>query len=245
MKKIILPLIGIFLLSVGIFSWHSSTYGQAMTCAKTIDSQISIMRAAWQKNLTVMMDQEKPASEMVDEAFEGISTYRCWLDYLCEAVLYSANADPKSTRLNPEDPNSKYRALTAGRVFSSAGEIELVPGCAYPDSLGIPGTQIEYIPACRVGNENTGSAAQGNYSECREQVQRDFLGDKDLTKSSAFIALISTLKNNSAQQLARPLRDKFSSILLQMNAMEGHMSTLVNQVVKLDSRLPCYAGKCD
>ena len=234
------------------------------SCTKTTANQIYIMRDAWQKNLTAMMAQEKPASEMVDEGFESIRTYRCWLDYLCEAVLYSANADPKSTLVNPDEnpvnPASGYRPLTSSRLLV-VGDIDGLPGCASSDKVQIPGTQIQYLRACQVGSTDTVLGAQGNYAECRDQVEKIFSCKKknenddpnnaipdnvcDPGKSPAFIALQATLKGNSAQQVARPLRDKFSSILLKMAAMEGHMSTLVGQVESLDLRLPCYAEKCD
>lgn len=256
MKKALIPIIGIGLLLVGLVSWRSTAYSNVppypnpnvdepnlSKCTKTTANQIYVMREAWKKNLAVMMDQEKPASEMVDEGFESNHTYRCWLDYLCEAVLYSANADPKSTLKDPQDSASGYRALVSSRYLGTMkGEIETVPGCAYSDKLEIPETQIQYIPACQVGAKDandgkTIAIAQANYAECRRQVDQE--------AAFAFTALQATLKDNSAQQQVRPLRDKFSSIILQLHAMESHMTTLTNQVVSLDSRLPCYAAKCD
>jgi hypothetical protein len=246
MKKIIFPLIAILLLAIGLVGWRSPTYSKSgppyanpnedgpeglTKCTKTIANQKLLMRTAWQKNLSDMMAQEKPASEMVDEGFESLRTYRCWLDYLCEAVMYSANRGV--------DENRNQAAGASGdslRPLTEA-EIELVPGCASPESLQIPETQIEYIPACRVGNEGTIEAANDNYVQCREMVEQDM--------SIAFIALEKTLKDNSSQQQIRPLRDKFTSIIMKMAAMKNHMAILKGQLEGLDLRLPCYAKKCD
>ncbi len=253
MKKIFIPIIAFSLVLVSLVGWHASTYSASgapysdpdkdgpekglTACTKTTDNHIFLMRQAWQSNLTTMMDQEKPTSDMVDEAFESQRTYRCWLDYLCEAVMYSANVDPVQTQT--ENPTSIGTGEQIQRKLTTA-EIDQVPGCAKPQDIQIPETQIEYMPACRARSAETDvvvQAAQGNYAKCREMVDREL--------SVSFIGLKKTLKNNSSQQQIRPLREKFSSIVMKMLAMEMHMAILKGEVESFDSRLPCYAKKCD
>jgi hypothetical protein len=262
MKKIILLIIGTCVLLGGLLVSGSSTQSASnlpypepvqgeeglSACQKTMANQIYLMRSGYSQNLNTLLAQEKPTSDMVDEAFEGLRTYRCWLDYLCEAVLYSSNADPDAT---------KY---SGGKL--STLEIDQVPGCAKPENIQIPGTQIQYIPACSASgqknlvNENTINLAQTNFADCHKLVEQDFAdipqnpSKKDVNtfgkdQSPAFIGLEKALKANSADQEVRPLRDKFESILLKMQGMENHMTFLKEQIESLDARIPCYCEKCD
>lgn len=266
MKKLIIPITAILLLAFSLMGLGSGTQSASnlpypepvadeeglSACKKTMANQIFLMRSAYNQNLSDLLVQEKPTSEMVDESFEALRTYRCWLDYACYAVLYSANADPKATE------------STGGKLLS--GQIQPIPGCAKPENIEIPGTQIQYVPACsatgetRADEKRTIEFAYGNYTDCKNLVEREF-GDylsvdrtakevdtfpKDaMDRSPGYIALEKALKANSAEQQVRPLRDKFQSILLKMQGMEGHMTFLKEQLLSLDTRLACYCSKCD
>lgn len=224
-------------------------------CKKATANEVFLMRTAWDKNLNAMLDQEKPASEMVDEAFEGMRTYRCWLDYLCQAVLYSSNANPKNTRNTPDDPESGYRPLTTG-------EIDTISGCASPNNIQIPDTSIHYIPECAVDTKTAQweTSAQKNFADCNEIKAREFsdpstdysLGkepanaaQKMMNESPAFIAMERALKARSGEQAAAPLRDKLISINTKLNTMVAHMNTAKSLFESLYNRIPCFCPKCD
>ncbi|MBI5422145.1 hypothetical protein HZA44_03350 [Candidatus Peregrinibacteria bacterium] len=256
MKKFLIPLIAILFLAFSLIGWGSRTqsasnlpYPEPVTdepglsaCKKSMANQIYLMRSAYNQNVTDLLTQEKPTSEMVDESFEALRTYRCWLDYACYAVLYSANADPEVTK------NS------GGKLLS--GQIRAIPGCAKPENIEIPGTQIQFIPACKVTGANVVEVAHANYVDCQNLVEQDFAdippnpSKADVNtfgrdQSPAYISLERALKANSAEQQIRPLRDKFESLLLKMQGMEGHMTFLKEQLLSLDTRMACYCSKCD
>jgi hypothetical protein len=258
MKKIVIPLIGFLLVLACVMGWRASTYSAAdlpysdpdtpqdgiTTCRMNVANQIYLMRQAWKKNLALLMDTQKACSEKVDESFEGLRTYRCWLDYECEAVLYSGNADPAAT----QDSGGAYRALRKS-------EIAPIPGCADPENIQIPDLKIQYIPACKAGRENTLQQTQANFSDCQAMVQQDFAdipenpSKKDVDTlnkgSTAYIMLQKSLNACSADQEIRPLRDKFESILTKLRGMEGHMTTLKEQLDSLDARMSCFCANCD
>lgn len=262
MKKILIPLIAILLLAFSLLGWGSGTHSASnlpypepvqgeeglSACEKTVANQIYVMRAAYNGNLSKLLTQEKPTSKKVDEGFEALRTYRCWLDYVCEAVLYSANADPKDTN------NGANKLVT--------GQIESIPGCAKPENIEIPGTQIQYLPACTVSggvnavDNRAVEEAYKNFTDCQSLVQQDFadippnpskkeVSTFGMDQSPAYIGLEKALKADSAEQQVRPLRDKFQSILLKMQGMEDHMTFLKEQVQTLDTRMTCYCPICD
>jgi hypothetical protein len=261
-KKLFIPLIAIALILVGFSVYRSSTYSAGglpypdlnpdpskvlpsnANCVASVKNTGYLMRKAWTDNLNALLAQEKPSSEKVDDGYESLRTYKCWLDYLCEAVLYSTTASPNATLKDIKSPNSGQRPL-------AKTEIAQVPGCASPNGIEIPGVQLQYIPACSVGGVKTSEQTQTNFSDCRTVVGREFSGDPngksdfDPTTSLAFIALNNSLRADSADGEIKPMREKFSSILLKMLGMEDHMTTLKEQILALDKRLPCYVGKCD
>jgi hypothetical protein len=190
-----------------------------------------------------MMTQEKPTSEMVDDAFESLRTYRCWLDYLCETVTYSGL----------QDSGAREIRLPA---------LDKLPGCMVPFNIeiiadGKPVTTLKYLPECNVEkNESTMKLIQTNLDICHNRVGREFgeipaggstaqAAEISSNTSSAYIALESTLKKNSAEQSVRPVAEKLQTILDKMGGMVDGMTLLKEQLLQFDKRLPCYIKKCD
>lgn len=245
MKKSLL-IIGLIIIvatvSLGVNTY--SKYTNPQTCQQAVINEVDLMRTAWNTNLQSLMEQEKASSEKVDEAFEGMRTYRCWLDYLCKMVSYSGNGN--------ETELSKYA-------------IDTIPGCLPPKNIIIPTTKLKFIPQCRVSKANAGTntleETQANYKMCKDMVALEFYADPEEKKgkitdssqaleefkdrSSAYIGLERALKGDSASQKSRVLKNKLNSILSRMHGMETNMVTLNNYMTKFDSLLPCLIGKCD
>ena len=260
MKKLIIPIIGISILLTGLIGWGNKLYSETdlpypnptdqeglNACIQSTKNEIALMRDARDQNLNTMLDQEKPTDEIVDEAFENMRTYRCWLDYLCEAVLYSSNAEPKDI-----ETLKNIEKLTWEHIDS-------LPGCVLPENVEIPGTKLKFLEHCPIAKEtgNKFNLMTANFTKCRELVNREFAelpeedGDSSeatesfRNKSSAYIAMERALRANSAEKKNRALKNKLSSIINKMHAMEGHMELLKSHIFKLDSLLPCYPAKCD
>ncbi len=229
-------------------------------CLQSTANELVRMRNAWNANLSALTAQEKPASDMVDEAYESMRTYRCWLGYLCQAVLYSANADEKSLK-NQDGSEANFGAF-----------LKTQPGCAKAEDVQIPGTKLKFMPHCKVdaGTTTPIALAQTQYDQCQALIQAEFADpstlstadsdskqehkigilDADLVKkvkqnSSAFIGLESALKTKSAGQKSRILQEKLNSILLKMQGMEAHINVLSGHMSRFDQKLPCLAAKCD
>lgn len=257
-KKFIIPIIGISVVLVGLISWsgklHSQTnlpYPQIVpqpklsACVQSVANEMALMRDAWDQNLRDMLDQENACSEMVDDAFESMRTYRCWSDYLCETVLFSARADPEAMEGKP---------ITSEHIAS-------LPGCVKPENVEIPGTSLKFLEHCRIyGHEHDWfNIAQANYEQCRRLVNYDFsvLPDPDKgskssktietfkNQSTAFIAVERELKACNGRKKTSALTNKLSSIIEKMLAMEDHMELLKANMFKFDSLWPCPAAKCD
>ncbi len=262
MKKFIIPIISITILLTGIIGWQKLTYSGTnipypdaysanpghMSCLHVVANEIMLMNNGWQENRQTMLDQEKPTSEIVDEAFESMRTYRCWLDYLCEGVLFSGNADP----LIMIDQTTKEPLTFTWE------HIDKLPGCTAPENVEIPGTKLKYLEQCHVGREQTIATIYGNYISCRKLVNLDFTELEESNKSpskidlesfkqrsKAFIGLERDLKVDNGKKKNRALQNKLSSILNKMMAMESHMELLKQHLFKFDAMLPCLATKCD
>ena len=259
MKKVLIPIISITIFLTGIIGWQKLTYSGTnipypdaynappghTSCLHVVANEIMLMNNGWQENRQTMLDQEKPTSEIVDEAFESMRTYRCWLDYLCEGVLFSGNADPLIM----------IDQITKEPLTLTWEHIDKLSGCTAPENVEIPGTELKYLSQCYVGIEHAIVSAYKNYESCRRLVNLDFTEleslstKKDLEsfkqRSKAFIGLERDLKVNNGEKKNRALQNKLSSILNKMLAMESHMELLKQHLFKFDAMLPCLATKCD
>ena len=264
MKKILIPIIGISVIMISLISWQSISYSQTnlpypnvgataepSVCLQSVANEMAIMRSAWDQNLRDMLNQEKACSAMVDEAFESMRTYRCWLDYLCETVFYSAQESPDRIRRIEEETGMPFQ-VTSEHITS-------LPGCVDPENVEIPGSQLKFLEECRVYGHEWLTAAQTNYDQCRRLVNRDFSvldptkeGSKSSkeveafkNQSTAFIAVERSLRACGGEKKNSALQNKLSSIIDKMLAMEGHMELLKANILKFDALLPCYSEKCD
>ncbi len=228
-------------------------------CLQSTANELVRMRNAWNANLATLTAQEKPTSDMVDEAYESMRTYRCWLEYLCQAVLHSANVDEKSLK-NKDGSDANFGTF-----------LKTQPGCTAAANVQIPGTKIKYMSHCKVEAPTTIllSHARTQFDQCQALLKAEFADpssipkassdnkeqkigilDADLVRkvkqnSSAFVGLESALKTKSAGQKTRILQEKLNSILIKMGGMEAHINVLAGHVSRFDQKLPCLAAKCD
>ncbi|MFH0837922.1 MAG: hypothetical protein V1880_01495 [Patescibacteria group bacterium] len=238
------------------------------TCCIDYNEAMEAVKRDWQENLKKLIDQEKPASEMVDDGYESLRTYDCWLEYICRAVQYSGHAPIES-------------AYSTGLESEHLG---IVPGCQAPENLrmeseynkfvetmkdvpitGVPiekmgqafiDNKISYFPRCQTdnGQDNRSPnlvAAKSNYDACKRALELNFGCPKGVDEalcpefSNAFVTLENVLKKTNADQKASALERKLGTILPKMHEMEMHVGYLDNFLQQLDSRFSCYAAKCD
>ena len=191
------------------------------------------MHSAWNENMNALRDQEKPTSEMVDEAFESMRTYYCWLDYLCETVLYSSITLSAVQLQYWEDfNNDPVMRLTSEHIDN-------VPGCADAEDVEIPGTKLKFMTNCALPTTSTQvtSIGQSHFHKCIEKIEEG--------KNVALMGVQKTLKENSVNQKSRALTNKLQSLLTKMHGMESHMEHLKQKIFKFDALLPCFVSKCD
>ena len=265
-KKISISILGVAILLSSFLLWRPSAstaedlpykpplvnMPNLSACAQSVANQIFLMRKGWQDNLKPMMDQEKPTSEITEDAFESLRTYRCWLDYLCETVLFSANQDD-SKMAAYKGPNA--RPLEWTEIDRLSPHWFSWSGCTFPGLVEIPTTTLKYLPECNVGNVDTAGKTQANLDMCHRLIHQELAGVPEGSSpqaieafkdaSPAYIGLERTLRMKSADQSIRPMQEKLTEILLKMQGMENHMGFLKNQIESLDKRLPCYIKKCD
>jgi hypothetical protein len=130
MYKKLITIIGIMAVTAGVLSWQLTSFSQSDSiyaedcdngaCCIAYREGMSTIKNAWNNNLSGMMNQEKPASEMVDEAFENLRTYQCQLEYTCRAVHYSGYGTPESAE---------------GGLTSA--HLGVIPGCQAPEDMGL------------------------------------------------------------------------------------------------------------
>jgi len=273
-RKIFLIIILFSLLTAGLFTWQSRTYSKPdaalqlceenklypSACDKAYCRTMAILENAWTTNLASITEQEKPASSMVDDAFESFRTYQCWLDYICEIVTYSGTSLPEQAPKN---------GLTHDQITQ-------LPGCQKIEDVGLPAGWEAFvagverlmnkqnifsqrnkflpIPECYVPTDTANPVAMivSNYDSCRAEVDRRFgCGNSEESlkdcakKSSAMLILETALKRAHADQKARVLEQKLASIITKMLLMENHAAYMTEKFFTLDTLHPCYAKHCD
>ena len=120
-------------------------------CCIEYNEALGAITKDWQANLKQITGQERPASDMVEDAYESLRTYNCWMEYICSAVLYSGHAPIES-------------ALGTGLKKKHLG---VVPGCQAPDNLRMESDynhfvqNLKDIPVLGVPIEVGGDVADG------------------------------------------------------------------------------------
>jgi len=301
MYKKLTIIIGIALVLTGVLSWQLRPSSQADElddllaglgddylygfadcevdeCCIAYKAAMGHVEKAWSENLNKLTDQEKPASAMVDEAYENLRTYNCWLEYICRAVEYSSYAPPETAEGGltkkqigvipgckaPEDlgivttwdsfVNFLKEDWDLVRTMYSAGG-EATVNMDFPDSFFV-NNKIPYFPQCMsdITNKNASPdliTARDSYQRCIAVLDSKFAckDDEDSLKkctseSIAFVKLESTLKRAHADQKARVLEDKLSSIITKMLTMEMHAEYLKTKLTNLEKLYSCYPPKC-
>lgn len=273
MKRSIITSVAITLcVGYGVLSWDIVTHSQPpdpetsqfsdrcdTACCIDYNEALEAVKLDWQKNLNALVDQEKAASEMVEDGYESLRTYNCWVEYICRAVQFSGHAPIES-------------ALGTGLKEEHLGT---VPGCQSPDNLrmeseynqfvkdlkevplvGLPVTageaivdafgdimienKINFFPRCQTSGSNNRSPdiakVKAQYDNCKREIE--------VESTNAFVFLETILKKTHGNQKAAALENKLGTIVTKLHGMEAHVGYLSNFLEQLDSRFSCYAGKC-
>lgn len=255
------------------FATACSTGGDGNGDSKTYDmccigynEAMDAVKRDWQDTLQKLVDQQKPASDMVEEGYESLRTYNCWAEYVCRAVKYSGYAPIES-------------ALGTGLRSEQLG---VVPGCQKPEDLkmekeynsfvktlkeipvvgvlpkvidqAMVENKIDYLPQCQTDSHNNQNPkielASDRYTACKTALEVNFgcpaTVDESLCmdSSTAFATLENVLRKRHADQKASALERKLGRIVPKLQAMEEHVGYLSNFLQQLNSRFECYAGKC-
>jgi len=251
---------------------HAADITDYDMCCVSYRGAMEAVKKDWQNNLQLLTEQEKPASEMTQEAYEGIRTYNCWLEYICRAVEYSSRApiegalgtgllsDHIGTVPGCQAPEDLTLEVEYGNFTNTMKEIPLV-GIVVSniDDLYI-NNRIDYFPHCMTdpSGDNLNPSitiAAKNYKECKEALQQVFSCTEEELESgntencaqtsSAYVTVETALKKTNADQKARVLEKKLATIVPKLQNMEMHVGYLSDFLTQLDARFACYIKECD
>jgi len=234
------------------------------SCCVDFSQAIESASLDWQNNLSTLKDQQKPASDMVDEAYENLRSYNCWLEYICRSVQYSG-----------------YGPIESGIGGLTSDQLGQAPGCQEPEDMTLennfdifinslkndPGLNIDpnvfykngrinYFPSCQTDPINNNQnpildRMNGNFQVCKAMIESKFgcnAQDADfgecVEESTSMIVLETTLKKAHGDQKATALETKLSQIVTRMHSMQEHVTYMANFLSQLDQRLACIAFKC-
>lgn len=244
-------------------------------CCIDYNGALDAVKRDWHENLDKLKDQEKRASDMVAEGYESLRTYNCWVEYICRAVLYSGHAPIESAlgtglkevhlgivpgcqapdNLRMESEYNQFvkdlKDIPIVKIPVGAGEIVVD---TFEDIMAE--NKINYFPRCQTDENNNNNSpnliqARTNYDACKRDMELHFGCPKGSDKttcpesSNAFVTLENVLKTAHADQKASALERKLGTIVTKLHAMEEHVGYLSTFLKSLDSRLKCYAAKCD
>ncbi len=265
----------ILIIGIAFVSWNQMTHAQSadpeisnrcsdagdVACCEQYNGAIEAVESDWEASLNILTGQERPASEMVDDAYENLRTYNCWLEYICRSVQYSGYAPIESgvagltsVHLGEVPGCQDAEDITLGTDYASfVDKMQKVP------LLATNNTRINYFPACQAGVSNNESAVNvvavnTNFEACKATIERKFGCDPSaddfeacangLNQSTAIAVMETALKTSHAEQKASALENKLASIVTKMHAMETHLTYVYNFLSQLDQRLYCVAKKC-
>lgn len=217
---------------------------EKISCAKDTYNQIDLMRAEWEANLDELVKQEKPASKMVDEAYESMRTYKCWLNYLCDSVTFSSNKFEE-----------KYMKIFQDNPEIVSTYIHKRDSCLPPEELDMKNTSIHFMSSCTADatNNNVPDNIYKNLTMCQQYLAKEFPEynaedsssiEKSRNNSLAMTIVEDKIKNTSSKQESRIISNKLSSIITNMMSLEISMNKLKEKIFKINL-IPCYISKCD
>ncbi len=255
-KKIMPFLVALIILAISIMPWQNASYSQSpivlpnskgIDCTSDYQNAFAALRQGWAKNMEALTGQEIPADKMVDDAMENLRTYRCWLEYVCEAVEYSGRGNPKYTE----------------KTGLTSDQIAPFPGCQKPEDVGLPSgfevfirnlaslgydnVQLKYnkfsfMNGCMTSPNNanstmeTAAKAGQNYAACKADLEKE--------KSGATMALEVQLKKTNAKQKSGVLEKKLADIVNKMHGMEDHAQYMAGKLFSVAQQFVCYAKRC-
>ncbi len=220
----------------------------APTCEQSYTLAIEASEVDWQLNLSKLRDQEKPASKMVDEAYENFRTYNCWVEYICRSALYSGYAPIESvlgTGLTSRHLDVAPGCQRAEYVTMENNYNELIPVItegtlteAVEDYYTENG--IAYFPSCQTGGEDNESPnlalANRNYQACKTFAEQKF--------ENGLAYLEGQLHQGHASQKATALEEKLTELVTKLSAMDENVSIMSNALTTLHQLIPCIPGTC-
>jgi len=135
---------------------NDDSLGQDKMCENAIKNGFTSLNRGWNNYLATLGEQQKPASEMVDEAIESFRTYRCWTEYFCQSVGFSAYGNVRGTRGSFDpfgawdfviDPSNTGHVTIQNAVDEGLTQIHIgqVPGCQAPEDLSLPPEWSDFV----------------------------------------------------------------------------------------------------
>lgn len=229
-------------------------------CCLQYTDAMAAAEADWNTHVSDLLAQPKPTSDKVDQAFEGLRTYDCWLNYVCESVRVSALVDPRKLQdgiraenldgaipgcQKPEDVHFGNR--WAEFVAALDAQDDLIAAINEPN-------RIAYMPAC-VSNppynatltDQDVQRAELYYQNClaMAEVILGCTGDDCQSETpSAMAGLEIALKKDSASQRATALERKLFDINTRMTVMQEIVEYVKGFLTSLNQRYKCAPAKC-
>lgn len=255
------PLLTIFGL---LLFWPGATQAQQANFFKEICKEdecclqytdaMAAAQSDWNAHVKSILAQPKATSKKVDEAFEGLRTYDCWVRYVCESVRLSAVVDPREIQ----------DGIRAENLDGA------LPGCQKPEDVHFGNkwnefldalddqedviaainepNKIAYFPECRLSppfNETLSLSdfqeAELLYQNCVETAEL-ILGCSDATcetNASALVELEIALKKDHAQQRADAMARKLYDINRRVSIMQQVVEQVKNYLTSLNLRYEC------
>ena len=234
------------------------------TCCVDYNMAIEAATQDWEANLLTLKDQKKPASEMVDEAYENLRGYNCWLEYICRSVQFSGYAPIES---GIGGLSSEHLGIAPGCQMAEEMSLEMnfsnyvttlkntAAGTLDPD-IFYNNNRINYFASCQTDrkNDNQNPSVEqlnNNFNRCKQTIELKFGCNADdpnlekcLQESKSVAVLEAALKNSHAEQKTRALEKKLGEIVTRLHTVEEHVTYMSNFLTQLDQRLACLAFKC-
>jgi hypothetical protein len=215
------------------------------TCEAVMDNGFQALDKGWDQYVQNLLDQEKPVSSQVDDVFDSIRTYRCWMESFCKSIQVSASFPIQQGSL-------------------SSDQLGTDPGCPDPEDMELPPIWSDFlatvkqgnstfiapnppgfamIPQCRANEADRINAVSDLYGECLAKIEARF---RESSKGTPEILtkLQALMLGTATEKKTRALENKLIEVNQKLDSMFSRVVLLTQYIHEMFNRIPCTIKEC-
>jgi len=261
MKKLLpIVIIGLIAIPAVFLSFPSKTSSKTQltysnvgaSCTQAWENGADALEEGWYSSLQNMVNQEKPTSQVVDDAYESLRTYRCWLQDLCKSVQWSGNQTVRNILQQKQNTAKTLGSFALGNI----------PGCVDAEDVELPSTWADFQESISKNPFYNPPAEPGKFNmipQCINSSQTKTIDDfisgvaeyqackkytEDSFSNRGVNILEDTLFTAAAEKKASAVESKIIDITKRLQGSQANAQLFKQDFIEFMNRLPCVLKSC-